>query len=365
MKRKKVGIIGLGKITQIKHLHYLFHAEEFQIEAICDISTSLLNSIGELYGVEKRFTNYHEMFKLDLDVVMVLTHDHATPIIDALNAGFHVFTEKPLCWTEEEAEKIQSIVKQTNNKLIIGYMKRYIPNYSDFKDRVQRLENKKIINIKTFASGTKFRIPYSHKTIKDSSLKPLEKDVNSDIITRIMRNMSYSQQRAEDYRMLMELGIHNLNFILDIFGEPVDINYVNMWSSRTENKAFNKNNVKNHRMFITILTFASGLKCVWEIGAFFDGELDWKDTITINDFNEEITLKFPNPFVRGLPIEINSEKIIEGTPVKSSEICFYEDSFKAELQHLFACLEGNEIPKTSVIEGTRDIKWIKKIIDFI
>jgi predicted dehydrogenase len=364
MERKKVGIIGLGKITQLKHLYYLFHSEEFKIEAICDISQSLLKSVGEVFGVEKRFEDYKDMFNLELDVVMVLTHDHAFPIIDALNAGFDVFTEKPLCWTEEEAELIKKTVERTGNKLVIGYMKRFIPNYNELKHKISKLPNKKIINVKTFASGTKVRIPPSHTVFKDSNIKPFEKNVGSKVSSRIMSNNSYSEQQAADYRMLMELGIHNLNFLIDILGEPISIDYAKMWSSRTNGNSEN-NNVKTHRMFLAILTFPEDLKCVWEIGTFFDGKLEWKDTITINDFQEEISINFPNPFVRGLPINIETTKIINGYPHHLSEFSFYEDSFKLELTHLYNCLSEKEYSRTPVEEGLRDIKWIRELTDCI
>jgi len=368
--RKKVGIIGLGKITQLKHLYNLFNSQNFKIEAICDISEKLVDEVGELYNVPYRFNNYQEMYELPLDIIMVLTHDHAQPIIDSLKAGFDVFTEKPLCWTESEALEIEHAKKESGKQVIIGYMKRYMPNYIDLKKQIQEMKDKKLINVKTLASGTKYRVPMSHKVFKDSRLKTIEVSGNNQTIEKIMTEYGFTKQQAEDYRMLVELGIHNLNLLIDLFGEPVKIDYADMWSSRKEEPAINsdvfvKSNVSAHRMLVCILEFQGGIKCVWEIGAFFDGEQEYIDKITINDLSEELTIKFPNPFIRGLPLTFETNCIIDNVPSLSVNTMFLEDCFKSELDNLYLTIDTNSIPRTPLEEGKRDINWIKKIIKTI
>jgi len=56
MKRLRVGVIGSGLIAQVMHLHYLRElSDRFEIAAICDLSETTRNAVGDEYGVSKRF----------------------------------------------------------------------------------------------------------------------------------------------------------------------------------------------------------------------------------------------------------------------------------------------------------------------
>src|SRR5579871_980025 len=107
MSRLKIGIIGCGAIAQIQHLPNLVRRDDiFEVRALCDLSARLLDALGEAHGVppERRFLDYHRMVESDVDAVIVCpAGSHAPPTIAAARAGKHVFVEKPMCYTEDEA----------------------------------------------------------------------------------------------------------------------------------------------------------------------------------------------------------------------------------------------------------------------
>ncbi len=73
-ERLKVGIIGCGAIAQIQHLPHLRElSDQFMIGGLCDLSAQLVDTVGEEYGVppERRFTDYREMVRSDIDAVIV------------------------------------------------------------------------------------------------------------------------------------------------------------------------------------------------------------------------------------------------------------------------------------------------------
>ena len=78
----------------------------------------------------KVFTNYHEMLKLNLDVVHVLTpnRSHSPIAVAALEAGKHVMCEKPMAINTQEAQKMVDAAKRTGKKLTIGYQNRFRPD---------------------------------------------------------------------------------------------------------------------------------------------------------------------------------------------------------------------------------------------
>src|SRR5260370_24532885 len=79
--RLRVGVIGCGLIAQVMHLHYLRElSDRFQIAALCDLSRTVVDRVGEAYGVERRFTDWTALLQEPLDAVMVLTSGSHEPI---------------------------------------------------------------------------------------------------------------------------------------------------------------------------------------------------------------------------------------------------------------------------------------------
>jgi len=81
--------------------------------ALCDVSPATLRYVGDYYGVTKRFMDHHDLLKEPMDAAVVLSADsHGQVIVDALKAGKHVFTEKPMCFTLREADEILAAHKK-------------------------------------------------------------------------------------------------------------------------------------------------------------------------------------------------------------------------------------------------------------
>lgn len=342
MQKLKVGLIGIGKITQIKHLHFLFESRDYEIKAVSDFSELLLKEISEKYQIDHQFDDYKEMLSLNLDAIFVLNHNHSQPIVDALKTGHHVFTEKPLCWTLPEANKIKEVVQETGKKLFIGYMKRYIP----FEGDLTSDDSYKLVRMHTFAYDTKDIIPPYYLLCKDSTQKVNKQIAQDTILNLIESNLGFNKQQAINYKLLMELGIHNLNFVVDILGKPEKVEYV-----RFEEKTFT-----------CFLKFPNNVNCIWEIGAFFEGKKEWDDYISFYGTNMDLTLRFPNPFIRNLPVSIEKKQMIKGAVSHSKETLFYEDAFKLELDHFARCIRDNSEPITGVDNGIKDIEIIENIV---
>src|SRR5260370_26530030 len=111
------------------HLHYLRElSDRFQIAALCDLSRTVVDRVGEAYGVGGRFTGGTALLQEPLDAVMVLPSGSHEPIaVAAARAGRHVFIEKPIALSEAEGQAIIDAGKKAGVRLMVGYMKRYDP----------------------------------------------------------------------------------------------------------------------------------------------------------------------------------------------------------------------------------------------
>src|SRR6266545_3830558 len=132
-KRLRTGVIGCGGIAQMMHLPYLFSMpDKFEITSLCDISPGVLRTLGARFQVPSSalFTSYQDMLALSLDAVLVITGgDHFPQALAAIQAGKHVFVEKPLCFTQQEAGELIQAANQAGVILQVGYMKRYDPGF--------------------------------------------------------------------------------------------------------------------------------------------------------------------------------------------------------------------------------------------
>ena len=127
MKKIKVGIIGVGGISEVHIAGYLRNPN-VELYAFCDINEQRLKEKGEKYGITRLFTDKNEMLKLkEIDAVSVCTWNcaHAECTIAALKAGKHVLCEKPMAMNAEEAEAMQKAAEESGKLLEIGFVRRF------------------------------------------------------------------------------------------------------------------------------------------------------------------------------------------------------------------------------------------------
>lgn len=107
----RVGIVGTGGIARGNHIPAWMASPDADIVAICDIDPKAAALGAELTKVEKSkvYDDYEKMFEAeDLDVVDVCTPNcfHMPPTVAALEAGYHVFVEKPVATSADEVRKM-------------------------------------------------------------------------------------------------------------------------------------------------------------------------------------------------------------------------------------------------------------------
>ncbi len=121
--RIRVGIVGFGRVGARRADCVVSHPE-MELRAICDINPQ---HAGKWPGVNFT-TNYHDLVRDDLDAVFVCTYNNFAPdvVVAALEAGKHVFCEKPPGRCVADVERIQVAERaSTCRKLKFGFNHRY------------------------------------------------------------------------------------------------------------------------------------------------------------------------------------------------------------------------------------------------
>ncbi|MFB9758378.1 Gfo/Idh/MocA family protein [Ectobacillus funiculus] len=119
MKKLKIGIVGCGNISSI----YMENCQKFDhldLVACADLDEQHAQAQAAKYGIPKAYSVQELLTDPDIELVINLTipKAHAAVCIQALEAGKHVYTEKPLAVTREEGQQILETAKKQN--LLVG-----------------------------------------------------------------------------------------------------------------------------------------------------------------------------------------------------------------------------------------------------
>jgi predicted dehydrogenase len=129
-----VGLIGAGNHVRDMLLPWLAEWKAVRIRAICTSTGTHAKAIGDKTHSSYCTTDYRDVLKDNaINAVLIGTrHDtHAEIVIDALQAGKHVFVEKPLCLTEEELNQIGYVYRDSAKRglqLMVGFNRRFSPH---------------------------------------------------------------------------------------------------------------------------------------------------------------------------------------------------------------------------------------------
>src|SRR2546423_90178 len=95
----RLGVIGCGQVAELRHLPALRRVSGVEVAALADVDPLRLERVARQFGVARRCSNYSDLIETgDVDAVAVCVPPalHAVVARAALDAGKHVFIEKPL-----------------------------------------------------------------------------------------------------------------------------------------------------------------------------------------------------------------------------------------------------------------------------
>ena len=123
-ERLRVGVIGCGGMAthHMGHLVKMRDSDNVQVIAVCDVYQRRLDAAVELTG-GKPYTEYRRLLENpDVDYVLIATpeHWHCQMTLDAAAAGKHIYCEKPMTQTAEQAKSVVERIARAGVKMQVG-----------------------------------------------------------------------------------------------------------------------------------------------------------------------------------------------------------------------------------------------------
>jgi myo-inositol 2-dehydrogenase/D-chiro-inositol 1-dehydrogenase len=129
----RIGIAGLGRLGQ-RHAEALaFRTRHCSLVAACSPLASERAFAGEQLGISRLYEDFDAFIanpELDAVVLVTPTSLHANQTIAALEAGKHVFVEKPLALNVADCERVLAVAERRPQQVaMVGFVRRFDPSY--------------------------------------------------------------------------------------------------------------------------------------------------------------------------------------------------------------------------------------------
>ncbi|MBO3098555.1 Gfo/Idh/MocA family protein [Gelidibacter pelagius] len=133
----KAGVLGAGHLGKI-HLRLLKQSEKFDLVGFYDADEDNAKKIESEFGYKYFDTIEGLINAVEVVSIVTPTLSHYECAKLAISKGKHIFIEKPITNTVEEAETIRALVAQNNVKGQVGHVERFNPAFKAVRDQIHK-----------------------------------------------------------------------------------------------------------------------------------------------------------------------------------------------------------------------------------
>jgi predicted dehydrogenase len=132
----RVGVIGTGAISQVVHVPIFAEREDVDLLAVSDADSHKAQALAERFGVPLVLDDDALINHPDLDAVVICTPNylHEEMAIAALEAGKHVFVERPLATSSAGARRVLDVAERAGRVLVVSMPHRFRPGVAALRN---------------------------------------------------------------------------------------------------------------------------------------------------------------------------------------------------------------------------------------
>lgn len=135
-----IGLIGSGNFARNTILPNLTKIDDFELVGLSTSGSTSAGQTTKKYNFKYSTTDYKKLLEdKDIDLIIIATphNTHAKFAIEALDAGKHVYVEKPLAINMEQLEQVKEAYERNSQHLIVGFNRRFSPFAKWIKEQLQ------------------------------------------------------------------------------------------------------------------------------------------------------------------------------------------------------------------------------------
>lgn len=155
MDKIRIGSVGLGRLGLRHAENVAQRMRNAELVALCDVDAAKLDEAADRLGVRHRCASFKDLLALDdLDAVLLASPSglHTDQISQALAAGKHVFSEKPLGITVDQCKDAERAVNARPDLVfMLGFMRRFDESYRYAHEKVMAGEIGKVVLFRSYS----------------------------------------------------------------------------------------------------------------------------------------------------------------------------------------------------------------------
>jgi predicted dehydrogenase len=365
-----MGVIGCGAIAQVMHIPYLVDDDEkFELVALADVHQPTLDAVADHYHIPNRYTNWHDLIALeDLDAVIICHNgSHRDSVIAALDAGKHVFCEKPLAWNVREVEEVAASTAQSDRILQMGYHKLYDPGFAYAKEQAQNMRDLGFVRITVLHPANElglspYRIRRGNSVVQEGHVdagtfeyqvemqrKGLAEGELGGLVDEALGHRKENKSLRLAYGIMTISLIHQVYTLHGFLGAPQRVVSAHIWRGGLSIHA--------------VVEYPYDVRCT----------IDWHHLNKLKDYREEyafygnhdrVILQLPSPYFKNFPSPVIVQGYEEELAWEKRVVVNYEEAFRNEMLSFYDNVRAGRKPTlSSVDDAVLHSRFIQQLID--
>jgi len=339
-RRLRLGLIGAGMIGQVAHLSNFIQNRACDVVALAELRPELGRLAAERFGVPKVYASHADLLaQADIDAVVVVTRRAATGpvVLDALRAGKHVLSEKPMAHTVAQGEVLVQAAVAGGLRYAVGYMKRHdagTETASRLLDGLRRSgELGRIVLVRAFCHGGAFACGTDGYVMTDEarpeglSLWPEAPDW-------------VPEAHRADYAWFLNVYSHDINLLRHLLGGTLALKAVDVGRRQ-------------------------GGAVLFDVGDFpvtFDyaetASDEWTEGVDICFERGRLSLGFGSPMVRNAPARVTVARAGQGVTQVSVP---WSWAFRRQADAFVGDVLAGRTPAADGADALEDIRIVERI----
>jgi predicted dehydrogenase len=335
----RIGVVGAGMVGQLAHLANFVQIPGCRVAALAELRPRLGALAAKRFGVPKVFPSHRDMLAADvIDAVVVVTRRPATGpvVLDALTAGKHVLSEKPMAHTLDQGRKLVEAAHAHRLTYAVGFMKRHDSGTLRAKrlmnDLIASRELGPILLMRAWCFAGEFACGSDGYVMTDENrpdgleLWPSAPDW-------------LPQSRHEDYAWFLNVFVHDLNLLRLFVGRTPAVRGVNF----------------DHPNGRVVLFDCGDFPAILEMGE--QTGTDWHEGLEIVFEKGRLSLAFPSPLLKNQPATVTLVRGGETSIIPSG----WSWGFRRQAEAFVADITAQREPLASGADSLADLELAETI----
>ena len=348
----RIGVVGCGAIAQVHHMPNLSELQdEFEVTCVCDVSAGAAQYVANRFHVPHWTTDHRELIQSDVDAVLLCQSDPKTKVaVDVLNAGKHLFIEKPVCFSLEDLELMLAAQKSSGVVAQAGYMKVFDPAYEIARTEIVDMDNIQYVQVNHLHPNNSLHVrQFKVESFGDVPASAIEERSTERDRTRRQAIGDAPAHVEQAFFSLSGSMIHDIYTMRHALGTPARVVSTDIWSGG--------------RAYTTTLEYPAGfrLNASW---IDLPDLWDFRETLEVYGDDKRVLVSYPTGFSRGILATVTVQGVDEnGVTFRREPAIDWESAFLRELRHFYDCIRNDAACRTPLADARLDIGLIIDIVN--